>query len=178
MTPDQATFLLKEVYLPQIHNEHPLTRKIIEAIPADKSDYRPDPKAKSAMELASHIASSEVFFMMGVANGEFVRTVATIPESVKTPAELLAWYDENFAKATLKLAAAPAEDLVKVVHFAIFSLPAIAYTGFMLSHSIHHRGQLSTYLRPMGSKIPRIYGGSADEPIDAAAIARAQQAHS
>jgi len=177
MTPDQASFLLKEIYLPQIHNEHPLTRKILEAIPADKSDYKPDPKAKSAMELASHIASSEVFFAMGVANGEFSRAVAAIPETVKTPAELLSWYDENFAKATAKLTASSPESLMKVIHFAIFSFPAIVYLNLMISHSIHHRGQLSTYLRPMGSKIPRIYGGSADEPIDAAALAKAQQAH-
>lgn len=173
MTPDQATFLLKEVYLPQIHNEHPLTRKIIEAIPADKSDYKPDPKAKSAMELASHLAGSEVFFMMGSAGGEFKRENAAIPETVKTPAQLLAWYDEHFAKATAKLAACTPEALLKTISFAIFNFPAIAYVGLMLSHSVHHRGQLSTYLRPMGSKIPRIYGGSADEPIDLTA-AKAQ----
>jgi uncharacterized damage-inducible protein DinB len=177
MTPDQASFLLKEIYLPQIHNEHPLTRKTIEAIPAHKADYKPDPKAKSAMELASHLATSEVFFTMGVANGEFIRAVATLPETVKTPAELLAWYDENFANATLKLAATSPEGLLKVVNFAIFNLPAISYISLMISHSIHHRGQLSTYLRPMGSKIPRIYGGSADEPIDAAELAKAKEAH-
>jgi uncharacterized damage-inducible protein DinB len=166
MTPDQATFLLKEIYLPQIHNEHPLTRKIIEAIPADKSDYKPDPKSKSAMELAKHIASSEVFFIMGVVNGEFKRENAAIPESVTTPAQLLAWQDENFANATAKLAACSPDALLKTVSFAIFSFTAITYLGLMSSHSIHHRGQLSTYLRPMGSKIPRIYGGSADEPIE------------
>jgi uncharacterized damage-inducible protein DinB len=177
MTPEQATFLLKEVYLPQIHNEHPLTRKIIEAIPADKGDYKPDPKAKTAMELASHLAGSEVFFMTGSANGEFNRADAAIPETVKTPAQLLAWYDENFAKATAKLAACSPQGLLKSINFAIFNLPAINYIGLMLSHSIHHRGQLSTYLRPMGSKIPRIYGGSADEPIDLTA-AKAQQAQS
>jgi uncharacterized damage-inducible protein DinB len=174
MTPDQATFLLKEVYLPQIHNEHPLTRKIIEAIPADKLDYKPDPKAKTAMELAKHIAGSEMFFMGAVANGEFNRADAAIPETVTTPAQLSAWFDESYAKATAKLAAVSPEALVKVINFAIFSFPAIAYVGLMNNHSIHHRGQLSTYLRPMGSKIPRIYGGSADEPVELPA-AKAQQ---
>jgi uncharacterized damage-inducible protein DinB len=175
MTPEQATFLLKEIYLPQIRNEHPLTRKIIEAVPADKIDYKPDPKSKTAMELASHIASSEIFFITGAANGEFNRADAAIPETVKTPALLAAWYDENFAKATAKLAACSPEALLKVINFAIFNLSAISYIALMSSHSIHHRGQLSTYLRPMGSKIPRIYGGSADEPIDLTA-AKAQQA--
>ena len=65
--------------------------------------------------------------------------------------------------------------LLKVITFAIFSFPAIAYLGLMTSHSIHHRGQLSTYLRPMGSKIPAIYGGSADEPVDLTAAQRAKQ---
>jgi uncharacterized damage-inducible protein DinB len=174
MTPDQATFLLKEIYLPQLHNEHPLTRKIIEAIPADKLDYKPDPKAKAAMELASHIVATETFFMSAVANGEFNRADAAIPETVKTPAQLAAWFDESYKKATDKLAAASPEALLKVLNFAIFSFPAIAYIGLMNSHSIHHRGQLSTYLRPMGSKIPSIYGGSADEPIEIPA-AKAQK---
>jgi uncharacterized damage-inducible protein DinB len=166
MTPDQATFLLNEVYLPQIRNEHGTTRRIIEAIPADRIDYQPDPKAKSAMELAKHLASSEIFFMTGAASGAFNREDAAIPDSVKTPAELSKWYEEHFAKASSKIAATKPADLVKEINFAIFTLPAINYIGLMLSHSVHHRGQLSVYLRPMGSKIPRIYGGSADEPID------------
>ncbi|HLX42210.1 MAG TPA: DinB family protein [Bryobacteraceae bacterium] len=174
MTPDQATFLMKEVFLTQIHQEHPLTRKIIEAIPADKLDYKPDPKSKSAMELAKHIAATEMFFMGAVANGEFNRADAAIPETVTTPAQLAAWFDESYAKATEKLAATSPEALLKVINFAIFSFPAITYIGLMNSHSIHHRGQLSTYLRPMGSKVPRIYGGSADEPIEIPA-AKAQE---
>jgi uncharacterized damage-inducible protein DinB len=49
-----------------------------------------------------------------------------------------------------------------------FNLPAVAYLGFLNNHSIHHRGELATYLRPMGSKCPSIYGGSYDEPWQAA----------
>jgi uncharacterized damage-inducible protein DinB len=167
MTPEQATFLLTEVYLPQIHNEHKTTRRVIEAIPHDKGDYKPDPKAKSAMELAKHLAASEIFFMMGAANGVFNREDANIPDSVQTPAQLSRWYEENFAKAASRLSATKADDLLKVINFAIFSFPAITYPALMINHSVHHRGQLSTYLRPMGSKVPRIYGGSADEPIEA-----------
>jgi uncharacterized damage-inducible protein DinB len=47
----------------------------------------------------------------------------------------------------------------------VFNLPAVAYLGFLNNHSIHHRGQLAAYLRPMGSKVPNIYGGSFDEPM-------------
>jgi uncharacterized damage-inducible protein DinB len=166
MTPEQAHFLLNEVYIPQIRNEQKTTSRIIGAVPADKLDYTPDPMSMTSWKLASHIASSEMFFMSGVANGAFDRANGAIPESVKTPADLVKWYDENHAKAVAKLAAMTPADMVKDITFAIFTLPAINYTGLMLSHSVHHRGQLSAYLRPMGAKVPRIYGGSADEPID------------
>lgn len=166
MTPEQAHFLLHEVYLPQIHNEHKTTRRVIEAVPADRCSYKPDEKSMSAWELAHHIASTEIFFMRGVAGGAFQRENGAIPDSVKTPADLVEWYEENHAKAVARLAATPSADLVKNLSFAIFNFPAIQYPAMMLSHSIHHRGQLSAYLRPMGAKVPGIYGPSADEPID------------
>ncbi len=166
MTTDQATFLLHEVYLPQIRNEQKTTRRVIEAIPADKANYKPDEKSMDAMHLAKHIAGAEVFFMTGVATGEFNRASGAIPDSVKTPAELGAWYDENFDIAAEKLAGTKPAELVKTLTFAIFTYPAISFVGMMMNHSIHHRGHLSAYLRPMGAKIPRIYGGSADEPIE------------
>ena len=110
--------------------------------------------------------------MSGVANGAFDRANAALPESVKTPADLVKWYDENHAKTVAKLAATSPEDLVKNISFAVFDLPAINYATLMITHSVHHRGQLSAYLRPMGAKVPRIYGGSADEPIDMTQAAR------
>ncbi len=174
MTSEQATFLLNDIYLPQIQNEYKLTRRVIEAIPAEQSGWKPDPKAKSAFELASHIAQVEILFLKGLANGNFDSADAKIPESVKTPAELLNWYDENFAKASAAVAALRAEALTREINFhGVFNYPAIVYCGFLSNHSIHHRGQLSTYLRPMGSKVPSIYGGSADEPMQRPAQAQA-----
>jgi hypothetical protein len=55
------------------------------------------------------------------------------------------------------------------VQFFMFNFPAVFYLGFLNNHSIHHRGELATYLRPMGSKVPSIYGGSFDEPMTTAA---------
>lgn len=166
MNSEQAHFLLHEMYLPQIRNEQRTTRRVIDAIPADRSGYKPDEKAKTAWELAQHLVSSEMFFMTGTANGAFSREDGAIPESIKTPAELAEWYGEAHAKAVERMAAIEPEALTKTLKFAIFEFPAVCYAGMMISHSVHHRGQLSTYLRPMGSKIPRIYGGSADEPIE------------
>jgi len=50
----------------------------------------------------------------------------------------------------------------------MFQWPNVSYLGFANNHSVHHRGQLASYLRAMGSKVPAIYGGSADEPFQGA----------
>ena len=173
MNSEQASFLLNEIYLPQIRNEHKTTRRVIEAIPADNSGWKPDPTSKSALELAWHIASSECFFLNGIALGKYERTGdGSMPASIKTPADLLKWYDENHAKATSQLAQLKGDSLATPIDFfGMFTFPAVAYAGFQCSHSIHHRGQLSSYLRPMGGKVPSIYGPSADEGLPARATA-------
>jgi uncharacterized damage-inducible protein DinB len=163
MQPDQADFLLRGVYLPSVKNEHRITKGIIQAIPADKGDYRPDGISKSALELAWHIVATEMRFMDAVAAGEFDFSPRPRPEPIKTAADLLAWYTENFEPRVEKLAQLPNEQLLKIVDFrGMFQLPAVMYLNFMLNHSIHHRGQLSVYLRPMGAKVPAIYGESYD----------------
>ena len=172
MTTDQAEFLLTQVYLPQMQNERKTTRRVIEAIPLDKSGYRPDPVSKTALELAWHLASSECFFLNGVAAGKFDRG-GSMPENIKTSADVLKWYDENAPKATAAVTGLRGDALTRSIDFAgAFNFPAIVYLGFMNNHSIHHRGQLAAYLRPMGGKVPGIYGPSADEPMQLPARAQ------
>lgn len=171
MTPEQATFLLN-IYLPQTENEQKITRRVIAAVPADKSDYAPDSRSMTAWTLAKHIASAEIFFLSAIASGEFNQAAGAIPDSVKTPEQLIEWYDENFAKAAAGIRALTPEQLMKEIDFhGVFKNPAIVYASFNTSHIIHHRGQLSAYLRPMGAKVPRMYGGSADEPFEMPATA-------
>jgi uncharacterized damage-inducible protein DinB len=172
MTPEQATFLLNDIYLPQIRNEQKITRRVIQAVPVDRGEWKPDPKSMSALELAWHIASAEAFFMNGIVQRKFVSDGGSMPESIKTPADALKWYDENFATAVAQLATVNGDDLLRPIDFfGMFNLPGIEYAGLMCSHSIHHRGQLSSYLRPMGAKVPQIYGPSGDEPMTAPATA-------
>jgi uncharacterized damage-inducible protein DinB len=84
-------------------------------------------------------------------------------ESVKTPTEIAAWYAERFEKNCDALNKLSGEQLVKMVDFrGMFQRPAVIFLQIGLNHSIHHRGQLSTYLRPMGGKVPAIYGESYD----------------
>jgi len=166
MTPEQATFLLNEIYLPQIHNEHKTTKRVIEAVPADKCDWTPAEDSMRAFELAAHIAGSEIFFINGVLNGAFDPAQGKPPESAKTPAALAEWHDQKFKEAATKLTGLTGDELLRSIDFrGVFNFPAIVYIGLMCNHSVHHRGQLSTYLRPMGAKVPRIYGGSKDEPM-------------
>src|SRR4051794_14022429 len=89
---DQATFLLNNLYLPGLKNEHRLTKSVIEAIPLDKGDYRPDEVSKSALELAWHITATEMRFLDAVPAGEFDFSPRPRPESVRTSAELVEWY--------------------------------------------------------------------------------------
>jgi uncharacterized damage-inducible protein DinB len=173
LTAEQAMFLLHEVSLPALKVEHRMTRAVLEAVPADKADYRPDSFAKSAMELVRHIAAAENRFLETTLHGEFSIAAAAIPENAKTPREIAAWYAEQFGKNHEALTKLKAEQLLKMVDFrGMFQWPAVAYLQLALNHSIHHRGQLSTYLRPMGSKVPAIYG----ESYDSAQAKKAAQA--
>jgi len=161
--PDQAAFLLHGVYLPGLNNEHRLTKSVIAAIPLDKSDYRPDAISKSALDLAWHIAATEMRFMDAVAAGGFDFTPRPRPDSIKNSADLSGWYTDNFGPHIETLTKLSNDQLLKIVDFrGLFQMPAVMYLDFVIHHSIHHRGQLSMYLRPMGAKVPAIYGESYD----------------
>lgn len=163
MQPDQATFLLNSAYLPAYKNEQRVTRAVIGAIPLDKGDYRPDGISKSALDLAWHIVASEMRFIDAIIAGQFDFTPIPVPDSVKNSQDLLTCYTENLDPRIEKLVALTPEQLTKIVDFrGLFQLPAVMYLNFITSHTIHHRGQLSMYLRPMGAKVPPIYGESFD----------------
>jgi uncharacterized damage-inducible protein DinB len=160
--PEQASFLL-QISLPVVKNEHRTTRSVIEAIPADKADYRPDLNSRSAMELAWHIVAAEHRFYSGIVSGEFDFTPIHRPESVHKPADIGEWYGDSFAKNFERFTALKGEQLSKLLDFrGMFQLPTVAFFDFSLRHTIHHRGQLSAYLRAMGGKVPAIYGESYD----------------
>jgi len=156
----------RQLMLDGLNRELEITKKVIAAIPDDKSDYRCDPHARTAWDLAWHLANTDVQFLNGIAGLKFTMQNPSAEEKPKTIAELVAWYDSNFKSAAEQVAALSAEQLLTPVDFAgIFNFPAVFYLGFVNNHSIHHRGELATYLRPMGSKVPSIYGGSFDEPM-------------
>ncbi len=149
--------------LPSIQKEHQTTRKVIEAIPLNNGDYRPEPVAKTALELAWHIAAAEHRFYSGVAAGEFDFTPRHQPENVKNSADIGKVYGDLFAQDLEALKKMTGEQLAKPIDFrGMFQMPAVGFLDLGLRHSIHHRGQLSVYLRPAGGKVPAIYGESYD----------------
>jgi uncharacterized damage-inducible protein DinB len=163
LTPDHATIILTRVGLPSLKAEHPVTRRVIAAIPADKVDYRPDQIVKSAIDLAWHIVAAENRFLQAVINGVFDLTPVPRPNTIRTADDVNRWYAEHFEQNIAQLKEVSSEDLVKPIDFrGIFTLPAVTYVQIGLNHSIHHRGQLSMYLRPMGAEVPSIYGESYD----------------
>ncbi len=163
ITPEQAHFLLHNVFLATMKNESRTTKKILEAVPADKGSYQPDSCAKSAIELVRHIAVADNFFLEAPINGVFNPGGVRIPDGVTTPVEVAAWYEQTYANNFEALSKLSGEQLAKIVDFrGMFQQPAVLFLQFGLNHTIHHRGQLSTYLRPMGSKVPAIYGESYD----------------
>jgi uncharacterized damage-inducible protein DinB len=163
LQPDQAQAML-QFNLPFLRREHETTKKVLRAIPEDKAAYRPDPIAKTAFDLAAHIAGAENMFLSGVGASGFDYDVSKRPESVQTIADVLRWYDEAFEQNYARISQADGAGLAQVIDFrGRTQMPSVFYITLAIAHSAHHRGQLSVYLRPMGAKVPSIYGESYDD---------------
>src|ERR1700755_3919 len=162
LTPDTAKVVL-QMALGAIKKEHTTTRAVLAAIPDNGGDYKPEPAARTALEIAWHIVASEHRFYSSVTKGFFDVTPNPKPESLKTGAEIAKYYDELLPKNYADLAQQSGEHADKERDFrGMFQMPAVAFLDLGLRHSIHHRGQLSVYLRPAGGKVPAIYGESYD----------------
>ena len=154
----------RAMMLDGIVREAEVTKRVIAAIPDAASSYKPDANARTAKELAWHLANSDIQFLDGIADLNF--DMETPEHKPQTSAEIATWYDEQLKRGVARVAALTGEQLLTPVEFfGVFNLPAVLYLGFLNNHSIHHRGALATYLRPMGAKVPSIYGGSYDEPF-------------
>jgi uncharacterized damage-inducible protein DinB len=163
LAPEQA-YGLAQFLIGDFEREVPTTRKVIAAVPAGQEGYTPHERCTNALKLAWHIASADVWFLECIAKGAFAPGENSgLPDSLKDAAGVSAWYDENIAKAIATVKAMTPEQCAKVVDFfGMMQVPAVIYLQLTIKHSVHHRGQLSAYLRPMGAKVPGIYGPSGD----------------
>ena len=164
-TPD-FVLAYRAMMLDGVANEVEITKKVIAAIPDGRRDYQPDPHARTAWELAWHLANTDVQFLDDIADMKFCMEEPARADKPTNVAELVTWYDREMKRGIERVRALSATQLLTPVGFlGLFNFPAAFYLAFLNNHSIHHRGELVTYLRPMGSKVPQIYGGSHDEPF-------------
>jgi uncharacterized damage-inducible protein DinB len=162
-TPDQAKEL-SMVYMQSLGGEITTTRRVLAAVPESQLDFTLGEKGRTARDLMWHIARSEKWFGDAIVNANF--PMGEDPPAPATAAEIVAYYDRSVPSLTDKLATLSGEQLATPTSFFnVFTLPLVLYMDFWIKHTVHHRGQLSSYLRAMNVYVPSIYGGSADEPF-------------
>ena len=155
-----------DCFVSALENETKTTIKVLAAVPENKSEYRPDPRSKNALQLAAHIVVEDLWFLEGLGNGQFapMESIQSAETAVTSIAQAIDMYNKRLPLALEKVRALSGEQLTKTLSIpGEFSAPAVEFLSIMVRHSIHHRGQLTTYLRPMNSKVPSIYGPSADD---------------
>jgi uncharacterized damage-inducible protein DinB len=141
-------------------NEARTTRNVIARIP-EGSVYRPDPRSRTAQEIAWQILCEEKMIIEAVESATAEWAPPPMPESML---EVLAAYERQSADITARWAALPPDRWDDTLEFFGTERPASPMAWSFLFDIVHHRGQISTYLRPMGSTVPQIYGPSGDEP--------------
>lgn len=170
MTPQEAeglaTYMCRHLEM-----ERQITRKILAALPDGQLNYKLGDKGRTSAELAWHLVEREHGFAEGIAALSFAGW-APDGQAPATVAEIVTAYDRDVTPLVDKLKSMTGEQLATPVSFmGMAPLPVVFYIGWAAHHTIHHRAQLSTYLRAMNAHVPAIYGGSADEPMGAAAAA-------
>jgi uncharacterized damage-inducible protein DinB len=125
------------------------------------SDYRPDPKSRTAQEIAWQIVCEEKMIIEALESGKATWAPPTMPATMK---EVLDAYEQQSATIAQRWDALPAARWEGTLEFFGSQRPAAPMAWSFLFDIVHHRGQISTYLRPMGSTVPQIYGPSGDEP--------------
>ena len=159
-----STKTIADFLLADFESEMPATLRVLEAVPTTNLDYRPDPKSKTALGLVRHIALEDAWLLNSIADGAFPPPPDDSDAcGIMTPAEAAAHYKKVVPPAVARVRALPAEKLSAVIDLlGMVQAPGVNLLAMAAKHSVHHRGQLSTYLRAMGGKVPGIYGPSAD----------------
>jgi uncharacterized damage-inducible protein DinB len=141
-------------------NESKTTRNVLARIP-EGSDYRPDPKSRTAKDIAWQIVCEEKMLIDALENGKMEWSPVAAPATMK---DIVEAYETQSADIGKRLKALPGDKWSGGLEFFGHQRPAAPMAWSFLFDIVHHRGQITTYLRPMGSTVPQIYGPSADEP--------------
>ena len=141
-------------------NESKTTRNVIARIP-EGSDYRPDPKSRTAQEIAWQIVCEEKMLIDALETGKADWAPPELPATMR---EIADGYENQSAAIIERLNNLPDTRWSGNLEFFGSQRPASPMAWSFLFDIVHHRGQITTYLRPMGAKVPQIYGPSGDEP--------------
>ena len=162
---------LAESMLPELDQEFATTRRVLERVPGDKFDYKPHAKSYSLGQLASHLALLLTWMGATVNGDEFdmADTSTPRPTPPTNQGELMAAFDKMAKEAREALAGA--DDACMMGNWTLksgeqvfFTMPRVAVIrSFVMNHLIHHRGQLTVYLRMCDVALPQVYGPTADE---------------
>jgi uncharacterized damage-inducible protein DinB len=153
--------------------EFPATVQVLSAVSDANRDYTPNPKSRTAWDLATHIATADIWFIDSIVKGTFSfdpDAAKQAEQQFNSVADVVAYYEKTFPARLSVVRGLSGEQLAETVDFfGMMQMTRAQWIGFANNHSVHHRGQLSSYLRPLGSKVPNIYGPSADaeQPMSA-----------
>ena len=164
---------ISKAMLPEFEYEMANTRKTLERIPDDKFDWKPHNKSMSMGGLATHLANIPTWVVRAIKHDSFdMAPPGEAPPRIaqaNSLSEVLDTFDKNVVEARAAIAEANDEELMKKWSLlsggqTVMTLPRIAVLrSFVMNHSIHHRGQMSVYLRLNDLPVPGLYGPSADE---------------
>ncbi len=163
---------LKDPIIAELQHEAANTRKMLERVPEDKHSWKPHEKSMTLGRLASHVAELPMWVVNTVENDELDFAKGEYkPFFAETNKELLKTFDDSISKSIEALKKATDENLMgnwklRSGDQVYFEMPRVAVIRAMvLSHLIHHRGQLSVYLRLQEVPLPSVYGPTADESM-------------
>ena len=158
-----------DALLPEFDHEMTITRTLLQRVPDDRLAWKPHEKSMSVGGLATHLSNLPWWGLITVTESEFDVASFGRQDEAASRAQILETFDRNVASTRAALQGKSDPELMvpwalKRAGQTIFSMPkAAVWRSFVLSHVIHHRGQLSVYLRLLDVPVPSIYGPSADE---------------
>jgi uncharacterized damage-inducible protein DinB len=164
---------IAESLLPEFDREMGLTRRLLERVPDGQFSWTPHAKSMTLGRLAEHLAELPGWAKVSILEAGIDMTVGRPPDYVApaTRAAVLTMFDKNVVEARAALSGRTDAELqapwtLRAQGKEIFTMPkAIVLRGFVMNHIIHHRGQMSVYLRLRDVPLPSIYGPSADEQM-------------
>jgi uncharacterized damage-inducible protein DinB len=161
---------IADTLLAEFDHEMTSTRKVLERVVDDKLEWKPHPKSFSLGALATHVSNLPTWGTETLTKNEFDLTGNPTTSALTSTASILAAFDRNVAATRAALAGKTDAELVAMWSLrrngkTLFSMPRTAvWRSFVMSHLIHHRAQLTVYLRLLDVPVPSLYGPSADEP--------------